>query len=233
MKNTTSIKKSLLFVCMVMTIALTCVKAGEDEDEIPYSEAQILLFKRPHLSNVLQSVNLAYKFKQTGTQAFTDSVMARIMQVHADGTRDLSFDFLSDDRKENYPDIDGFRGNPLVMLFLEWDTGKMGNAQGTLASKNFFRNRVRIGFWKYSKVDEVEVEYGDERYKGRRITMLPFVNNEADRVMAAKFADKQYEFILVDEIPGELYQISTKMVSGESEEAETTQMTFNELKPLK
>lgn len=91
---------------------------------------------------------------------------------------------------------------------------------------------MRIGFWKYCKVDEIEVGYGDAQYKGKRITMQPFANNEADRKMAAIFAEKQYEFILVDEIPGELYQISTTIGSNENEAIESTQMTFHQLKSL-
>ena len=230
MKNITKIRCFLLFACIVTLVLVTFVNANEEE--IPYSEAQLLLFKRAHLSNVLQPASLLYSFEQTGEQKFTDSVAARITHTYEDGTRDLQFDFLTGDRNELYPDITGFRGNPIIMLFLEWDAVKMENTAGSLASQNYFRNKMRIGFWKYCEVDEVNVAYGDAQYKGKRITMQPFANNEADRKKAAIFADKQYEFILVDEIPGELYQISTKMPSNENEAIESTQMTFHQLESL-
>lgn len=230
MKKITKIKWFLLFVYVVTFVLVA--SANANEEEIPYSEAQTLLFKRPHLLNVLQPVSLLYNFKQTGEQKFTDSVSARITQTYEDGTRDLQFNFLTGERKKSYPDINGFRGNPMIMLFLEWDVVKMEDSPGSLASQNYFRNKMRVGFWKYCKVDEIEVYYGDAQYKGKRITMQPFANNEADRKMAAIFADKQYEFILVDEIPGELYQISTTMPSNENEAIESTQMTFHQLESL-
>ncbi len=230
MKNIIKIKWFLLFACVVTSGLIT--SASANDDEIPYSEAQLLLFKRPHLANVMQPASLFYSFKQTGEQKFTDSASARITQTYEDGTRDLKFDFLTGERNKSYPGINGFRSNPMIMLFLEWDVVKMEDSPGSLASQNYFRNKMRVGFWKYCKVDEIEVEYGDTQYKGKRITMQPFANNEADRKKASIFADKQYEFILVDEIPGELYQISTTMLSTENEAIESTQMTFHQLESL-
>lgn len=224
-------KQFLLFICIITTVLVSYVNANEDE--IPYSDAQLLVFKRPHLANISQPTKLFYSFKQTGEQEFTDSVSARITQTHEDGTRDLTFDFLTGERKKDYPDINGFRGNPVIMLFLEWDVVKMENTPSAVGSQHFFRNRIRAAFWKHSKVDDIEVTYGDERYNGKRISMRPFSNSEADRKRASIFADKQYEIILVDEIPGELFQISTKLESNEDEAIETTQMTFNQLESLK
>lgn len=234
MKKIVNIKLFLLFICVVMTVFISYTSANDDE--IPYSEAQEMMFNRPHLSNIKQPVELVYNFKQAGThegtQEFTDSVSARVKKTHDDGTRDLSFDFLSGERKKIYPDLDGFRGNPMLMLFLEWDVTKMENTPGALRSENYFRNKMRVGFWKYCKVEDVKVEHDDKQYTGKRITMQPFGNNKADRQLASIFADKEYEFIFVDEIPGEIYQISTKVLSKENESIETTQMTFNQFEPL-
>ena len=234
MNKTVNVCACLLFICLLSTILVAHLYANDDE--IPYSEAQMMLFKRPHLANIGQPTDINYKFTQagthTGTDEFTDSAIAHITKTHQDGTRDLSFDFLTGEREETYPDIDGFRGNPMIMLFLEWDVGKMEDTPGAIRSGNYFRNKLRVGFWKYSEVEDIEVTYGGSNYKGKRILVHPYGNNESDRELASIFADKEYEFILVDEIPGELYQISTKVLTAENKAIETTQMTFDTYEPI-
>jgi len=211
--------------------------ATENADEIPYTEAQTMLFGRPHLSNIKQPIDINYNFTQAGTHEgtdeFTDSVSAQITKTHEDGTRDLSFAFLSGERKELYPDINGFRGNPMIMLFLEWDVAKMEDTPGAIRSQNYFRNQIRVGFWKYSKVEDIEVTHNNNNYQAKRIIITPYGNNDADRELASIFADKEYEFILADEIPGEIYQISTKVLTAENQAIETTKMTYNAFEPLK
>jgi len=242
MKKIVNNKLFLFFTFVLMAVFISSASANDEaakvneDDEAPYSEAQKLIFSRPHLLNIKQPAELVYNFKQVGThegtQEFTDSVSARVKKTHDDGTRDLSFEFLSGDREETYPDIDGFRGNPVLMLFLEWDVAKMEDTPGALRSQNYFRNKMRVGFWKHCDVQEVDIEHEGKQYSGKRVTMQPYGTNQADRELASIFADKEYEFIFVDEIPGEIYQISTKVLAGENESIETTQMIFNTQKSL-
>ncbi len=222
----------ITLICMVLLPMSSIASDEENADEIPYSEAQLLIFKQAHLSNVDKPSILEYGFTQTGDQKFKDVVKANITHVYEDGKRDLSFNFLSGTRQKNFPKITGFRGNPLIMLFLEWDVGKMEDVPGISASQHYFRNKLRIGFWKYCKVDDVEILHNKQSFKGKRVSMRPFANNEKDRRMAAVFADKEYEIILVDDIPGQLYQISTILTSDENVAIESTQMTFNQLESL-
>ncbi len=233
-----SIYNIKLFV-LIAVLSITMIVAESilaNDDDIPYTDAQVMLFSRPHLANVTKPIGLHYKFSQAGTHEgtdeFTDSVIAQINKAYEDGSRDLSFKFLSGDREKNYPNLEGFRGNPMIMLFLEWDVGKMENTPGAIRSQNYYRNKIRVGFWKYSKVEDIEVAHDNKNYKGKRIIITPYGNNDSDRELASIFADKEYEFILVDEIPGEVYQISTKVLTAEKESIETTQMTFNTFETL-
>src|SRR5690606_6408168 len=81
--------------------------------------AQRLLFDSDHLRGLANDTTLHYRFVKGGTRepGFTDTVDMTVTRVAPDGTKDLTFRFLSEERNVPFDKIEGFHGNPLIMLF--------------------------------------------------------------------------------------------------------------------
>lgn len=178
-----------------------------------YTSAQIALFDTPHLESIAEPVALTYDFSHDAAEgeAFEDRVRMIVTEVGADGRKNLSFEYLSGSRQRPFAAIEGFRGNPLIMLFLQHDVEEMRQATG--GPNGYFRNRIRNAFRDGAKVEALTVEHADKTLAARRITIRPFAA-DPNRDRFPEFAEKWYEFILVPEIPGGLYRIRSVVPSG-------------------
>jgi hypothetical protein len=178
-----------------------------------YTSAQVALFDTPHLENIAEPMALTYDFRHRAAEgeAFEDHVRMIVTEVGADGRKNLSFQYLSGSRQQPFAAIEGFRGNPLIMLFLQHDVEEMRPTTG--GPSGYFRTRIRNAFRDGAKVEELTVEHADETLAARRITILPFAA-DPNRDRFPGFADKWYEFILAPGIPGGLYRIRSVVPSG-------------------
>lgn len=175
-----------------------------DEDRRPLSAAQIALFETPHLHNVTVPETLRYAVVRTGPGAFTDSVALHVRHLNADGTRDLSFDYLTGERHVGLPELDHFGGNPLLMLALDRDVVDMKAALGV--SEAFFRNRIRESFVDAAKLSATTAPLDGGTVAARRITVQPFAHEERLQRIASLQA-KTYSFVLADDVPGMIAEI--------------------------
>ena len=102
-----------------------------------YSAAQTALFGTPHLQNVTRPLSLRYEFRQSGTQGegFTDLVEATVTEVRPDGKKNVEFQFLTGERERRFGPINGFRGNPVIMLFLQRDVEELSKRAGVSAQR--------------------------------------------------------------------------------------------------
>ncbi|MDH3596907.1 MAG: hypothetical protein OEM93_18880 [Rhodospirillales bacterium] len=178
-----------------------------------YSSAQIALFDTPHLENIAEPMALTYDFRYRATEGevFEDHVKMIVTEVGADGRKSLSFQYLSGSRQRPFAAIEGFRGNPLIMLFLQHDVEEMRQAGG--GPSGYFRNRIRNAFRDGAKVEELVVEHADNTFAAKRITIRPFAT-DPNRDRFPRFADKSYEFVLAPGIPGGLYRIRSVVPSN-------------------
>ena len=198
----------------IAALALCGVMAGTTPAmaEEDYTSAQIALFDTPHLENIAKPTALTYDFRHIATegQAFEDRVKMTVTEVRADGRKNLTFQYLSGSRQRPFSAIEGFRGNPLIMLFLQHDVDEMKQATG--GPSGYFRNRIRNAFRDRAEVDELTVEHAGGSFPAKRITIRPFAADpNLDRFPG--FANKWYEFILAPEIPGGLYRIRSVVPS--------------------
>ncbi len=138
----------------VATILAACALQARAED---LSAAQRAIFNTPHLANITEPVTLRYTYKHQGTleQAFDDIVDVTITKVMPDGGRDVSFNFLSDKHHQDFPVIEGFHSNPVIMMFLEHDVAGLSSQTG--GSTLYFRNRIRDAFVDRATAEEVTV----------------------------------------------------------------------------
>jgi hypothetical protein len=177
------------------------------EAPIDLSPAQAALFDTPHLGNVDAGTTLNYRYVEHGASGEIDDVAAlSVTEVLPDGGRKLQAAFLTGDRKEDFPIASTFRGNPMVMLFLQHDVEEMSDRTG--GSETYFRNRIRYGLSDGARVEPVDVPYGDGMVKGTRIVLQPFLGDE----LIGRFpplAAKTYAFVTSPEVPGQIVSIET------------------------
>ena len=178
------------------------------DDPRPLSAAQIALFETPHLQNVRQPLTLDYDFVRGEPNGFTDKIAVHIRRINPDGSKDVSFDFLTGSRKVNYPELDAFHGNPLLMLIMERDVLEMKQSLGLSAA--YFRNGIRESFVDRATVTDTAIPFEGRSVPAHRVSVQPFAQDDRfDRLPMVK--QKRYSFILADAVPGGIAAISIEM----------------------
>ena len=190
-------------------MALSCLcapaRAQAPADDLrPLSPAQVALFETPHLRNVDRPETLDYGFTREGPGGFTDTVALHVRQVNSDGTKSLAFDYLTGERRVRFPELDNFRGNPLLMLTLERDVNEMKEAVGL--STSYFRNKIREAFVTGAAIADGTFELDGAAVPARVITVQPFAG-EARLERIPSLQAKRYVFVLADAVPGTLAEI--------------------------
>lgn len=172
--------------------------------------AQTLLFDTGHMAGAPADTTLTYTFTKSGTRepGFTDRIEMTVTAGGDDAHRDASFQFLTGDNAIGFEPMKGFRGNPLIMLFLERDVREMKRLTG--GSDLYFRNRIRYAF----AADTTALSATTVTWEGRtvpatEVVIHPYVKDELiDRYRA--FEQKEYRFVLSDAVPGAVYSITAE-----------------------
>jgi len=193
---------------------------GEVE-EIPegfkFSDAEVKLWHDNHLKNVEQPVRLYYEFIKSGTyeEGFTDSIYLDIVRINEDGTKNVFLDFFTGERKQKFSEdnTNNITGNPVLGIYMQGDILEMNRL--TSGHWRHFQKRIKIALRK-AKVEPTSFEFNGSEYKGNKITFMPYLN-DPHRNDYLKFAEKRYEFILSEDIPGTLFQIRTVIQDGNKE----------------
>ena len=197
-----------LFVASATVATQGLAQTAQSQDSRPLSPAQIALFETPHLVNVSQPVTLEYSFEEKGAVDFTDRVAIHVSAPHPDGTKLVSFDFLTGVHKVPYPPVDNFTGNPLLMMFLEHDVAAMKQQLGLSAT--YFRNRIREAFVDRAVVNATSFVLDGQSLAAKRITVQPFLNDHRlDRLPSVQA--KTYVFVLAEGVPGTLAELRTEL----------------------
>ncbi|SMF80295.1 hypothetical protein SAMN06265365_10921 [Tistlia consotensis] len=221
---------------MLLAVAVLAAGPARAAGE-SYSRAQTELFATPHLENVTQPETLHYDFRRSGAAArpLDDSIDVIVTEVRPDGRKNLSFRFLSGPNQRRFPPVEGFRGNPLIMLFLERDVAEMAAATG--GSPLYFRTRLRAAFGTDAQVEDVTLPQATTSppdasgAKARLVTVEPFARDPMiDRF--PRYKDKRYEFLLSAAVPGGVERLTTILpaASGGQPAVEET-VTFGKVEP--
>lgn len=222
-----------------MAVALLCsgaaskpVRADEmpPEDTRPLSPAQIALFETPHLRNVDHAETLEYSYVREGPAGFTDKVALHIRSINPDGTKNVAFNYLTGERQVRFPELDNFRGNPLLMLTLERDVADMKEQVGL--STSYFRNKIREAFITKAAVTQATFDFEGAAVPARVITVRPFEGEQRlERIPSLQA--KTYSFVLADAVPGMLAElrIGTPADTKMDAPAMSQRMTFTGVEP--
>ena len=199
-------------------------------DARPLSPAQVALFETPHLDNVTTPETLIYDYHRTGPAAFTDTVAVHIRKIRPNHGKDVSFDYLTGERRVHFPELDDFHGNPLLMLVLDRDVAAMKEALGLSAS--FFRNRIRESFVSDARLDSGSFTLAGKSYQSRSVVVQPFAHeSRLERVSSVQA--KTYTFVLSDAVPGGIAEIRIETPADTALQAPamTERVTFNGVQP--
>lgn len=188
-----------LAAAMLVAGVLQAAPPRADAGDSPLSEAQKTLFETPHLVNVKRPETLEYRFRQLGPGGFADRVTLTVAEIHEDGSRDLQVDFLTGERRVVSPGITHFRGNPLVMLFLEHDVRQMREQTGMAAA--YFRDRIRQSFADAATVTDGTMTVDGKPAATRTIVVRPYVNDPHFGGVKV-IAGKTYSFVVSAAVPG-------------------------------
>jgi hypothetical protein len=191
-----------------------------DEKNFHFSEAETRLWEDDHLGNIKRPGRLYYAFHKSGSyeKGFDDSVYLDILKINDDGTKDTNLEFFTGARRQpaNPGNLEGIRGNPVLGIYMQGDIYEMNRL--TNGSWRYFQHRIKAAFSKGAKVESVTFKYHGDNVRGEKITIEPFVN-DPHRAQMKQFANKVYEFILSQKIPGSIYQIKT-VVPAKSKSAD-------------
>jgi hypothetical protein len=88
--------------------------------------------------------------------------------------------------------------------------------QETGRPATYFRNRIRRAFFDGAQTSQVTIDLAGRPLPATEIAIAPF-GNDPNLADLPAVAGKRYRFILCNDIPGTLYQISSTMpASGQS-----------------
>ncbi len=183
------------------------------------------MFETPHLENVTRPETLRYTYRRAGPAGFTDTVAVHVQQINDDGTKDLTFDYLTGPRRVMFPEVDHFRGNPLLMLVLDRDVAAMKDA-------SYFRNRIRESLVAAASLADTSAQVQGEASPARVVTVQPFLH-EARLERIASLQAKSYTIVLADAVPGMIAEIRIETPEDQALHAPamSEQITFAGVEP--
>jgi len=189
---------------------------GVSPEDHRFSEAETLLWLSDHMENVRQPVRLNYRFRKSGSyeEGFEDFVRLDVLQLHKDGSKTLDIDFFSGERRQNpmyASNMRRVRGNPVLGLFLQGDMYEMERL--TDGSWRHFQRRMKLAF-AAATVEKIRLQYEGDEVEAQRIFIRPY-SEDSRRDRYEMLADKSYEFVFSDRVPGKLYQVNSVIAASE------------------
>ena len=177
-------------------------------DQPPLSAAQIALFGSDHLAEIKSPAILDYSFQHAGSEPYEDNVALALSEVHSDGSKDVSVEFLTGEHRMEFSPVSRFHGNPLIMYFLEWDVRGMHKLTG--GSALYFRNRIREAFVDQAEIADTSITVNGRTEPATAITMQPYQHDPGIERYTA-FRDKSYRFVLSPAVPGQIWEIKASL----------------------
>ena len=167
--------------------------------------------------NIEQPARLHYEFEKTGSyeEGFDDDVYLDIVEINEDGTRNATLDFFTEEKKQKVApsNVTNITGNPVIGIYLQGDVYEMSRL--TEGGWKYFHKMIKLAIADNNESEPVTIVLDGDEYQGEKITLYPF-ERIPKKSRLREFSDKRYEFIMSEEIPGKLYQISTVINDAEN-----------------
>jgi hypothetical protein len=194
-------------------------------DEIPedfkFNDAETKLWHADHLANINKPLSLYYEFVKSGSyeEGFTDSVYLKILELNDDGSKNAMMEFFTAERKQvvSPENVTSINGNPAIGIYMQGDVYEMNRL--TDGHWRHFQKSIKISLRNDAVIEPTTFKFNGKTYQGEKIYFSPYLNDPHRRDFET-FADKYYEFIFSDDIPGSLYQITTIIPDRSNEGAD-------------
>jgi hypothetical protein len=238
MKNLTSFWRNSLLGALLSLAAISALGQAQAEPPAPaqaqtaaadeLNPAETLLFETGHLASIAHPAKLEYRFSWDGSAAFTDRI---ILTIKGDGPlHDVEADYLSGVQHVAYPPVEQSRGNPLLLFFLEHDLREM--QRETKGTTGYFRRLIRLALAQPNlKIESTNVAVGDRQVAARRVLIEPYRSDPNAASRYPRLAGKTYEFILADEVPGQIVSLATRVVTADGK-SQTARVDWAGLTPM-
>lgn len=193
-----------------------------------FSEAERALFMTDHVAGLKPPSTLRYSFRKSGSleKGFEDKVSVNLAR-QADGSCcSASADFLEGERRLSLPEVQGAKGNPVILYFLERDVREMSRL--TKGQSAYFRKRIRMAVFNAATLRETRVAYAGKTVAAREITIAPYLDDPL-RPRFENLAAKQYVFTLSDAVPGGVWGIRALVKGPGAAGGDTTPLLREEL----
>lgn len=212
-------KRHTLTCLLAATLTLSAgMAAAETDDDAEFSQANQLLFLENHLEGANGPMVYEYQLTKRATKAGEDDLSEGIRMTSKPDAeaqaRNVSFDYDSGDDNDYVRKVPSARGNPVIMMFLQRDVSEMDRLTG--GSWRYFQKQVKLALEHESEVESVTVDYNGEQVSAQQIRLVPYRN--AERPQMAPYRHKVYEFIVSESIPGEVYEIRTRVPAEEGDQ---------------
>jgi hypothetical protein len=173
--------------------------------------AQELLFDATYLAPVAAPSRIKYhfSFKSVDSTLFgasydDDASMQLKPTAGAEGYKDVTLDMFTGERLRELGPLPKINGNPIIMMFLEYDTNLMQKHVG--GAMVYYRNIVRAAFRDKATVQAVDITWNGKPVKAMKISIQPFQDIPAAEKLQL-FRGKIYEFTVSDAVPGGIYDM--------------------------
>lgn len=211
--------------------ATTTPAPSDAQGPPPLSEAQITLFETQHLQAITKPEKIDYAFERVSSKGdgFADSYEMDIRTIREGGGKDVYFNCMSGTHEYPCEPMMNFRGNPLLMMFLDRDVGDMNKATG--GSTVFFRNHIRRALLDQAVVKPTTVDFAGKQVAAKSIWIQPY-KGDAHMAKTPDLEGKTYEFVMSDAVPGMVYQIKTTTAPDQPADKQVREtLTYATVKP--
>lgn len=212
---------------MIASTALPAIVSAFEE----LKPAQKLIYDHDHLRKTEANQVLQYNFSLAGKdiEAIEDVVQVTIKNKVDEELRDVSIEFLSDDKNMFLPDFDAYRGNPVIIAMLEYSARYVGEASG--GGTLYFRNRIRDQMAADIGVQTAQSSFNGTSIATNTISFKPF-EGDANLVSMSleQFENMVYTITLSDDVTGGVAEITIESKDDSGTVILTNALTFNGVK---
>jgi hypothetical protein len=199
----------------MMRVFVACVLCGFNAlsaAQTPMSAAEQAVFAQAHLRALKPPTTLHYRYEQRVSarpeESFTDHVTLQLRAATAGACCAVQGEFLSGERRLMLPEVDDAAANPVTMFFLEREVRELQRI--TRGQAAHFRRRIRLALAEAAAPQPVVIRHAGREIVGQEIVITPYLNDPMRNRFEA-WAQRRYRFVLVSEVPGQVWQIEAEL----------------------
>ena len=216
-------------VAAALLAALPLRAAGDGLDGLVAGSPAAGIYGSNHLAGLPDKAVLVFDYTFEGTlldKPFSDNVLLDFTRRSGGagasagpnagegaGEGDRGFDVAAtlfpQTRKLEIGPLSAARVNPILLIFFQRDATQMSN--GTGGNQNYFRNTIRrvLQTPDPDSLQATTIQLDGRDVAASAVDFRPFAK-DPNRARLREFADKNYHFVLSDDVPGGIYEVSTE-----------------------